>query len=47
MRLEVLSLRQILGVPVLAQWLTDPTRNHEVAGLIPAVAQRVKDLALP
>ena len=22
------------GVPVMAQWLTDPTRNHEVAGLI-------------
>ena len=22
----------LLGVPVVAQWLTNPTRNHEVAG---------------
>jgi len=37
----------MLGVPIMAHWLTNPTRNHEVADLIPGLAQCVKDLALP
>ena len=34
------------GVPVVAQWLTNPTRNQEVSGLIPGLAQWVKDPVL-
>ena len=35
------------GVPVVAQLLTNPTRNHEVASLVPGLAHWVKDPVLP
>ena len=31
----------------MAQWSTNPSRNQEVAGLIPGLAQRIKDPAFP
>ena len=36
-----------IRVPVETQWLTSLTRNHEVVGLILALAQWVEDLVLP
>uniref|UniRef100_A0A8D1X7E0 Uncharacterized protein n=1 Tax=Sus scrofa TaxID=9823 RepID=A0A8D1X7E0_PIG len=35
-----------VGVPVVAQWLTNLTRNHGVAGSVPGLAQWVNDLVL-
>ena len=43
---QVLRIPQ-WGVPVVAQWLTNPTRKDEVAGSIPALAQWVDHPALP
>ena len=38
---------EVVGVPVVAWWLTNLTRNREVAGSIPGLAYWVKDLVLP
>ena len=35
------------GVPFVAQRLTNLTRNHEVAGLIPGLTRWVKNPVLP
>ena len=40
-------LNEGLGVPLVAQWLTNPTRNHDVVGSIPGLAQWVEDPVLP
>ena len=41
------TLKGQIRVPVMAQWLTNPTRKHEVAGSVPALAHWVDDPALP
>ena len=35
------------GVLVMAQWLMNPTSNHEFSGLVPGLTQWVKDPVLP
>ena len=45
-KIWVPSKAMVPGVPVMAQWLTNPTRNHEVVGSIPGLACWVKDPAL-
>ena len=43
----LINKMSIWGVPIVAQWLTNLTRNHEVASSIPALAQWVNDPELP
>ena len=35
-----------IGVPLMAQWLSNPTGNLEVVGSIPGLAQWVEDPVL-
>ena len=46
--ISIIKAKRIFhGVPVVAQWLMNPTRNHEVVGSIRGLAQWVGNLALP
>ena len=39
--------KEVVGVPFMAQLLTNPTRIYEDVGLMPDLAQWVKDPVLP
>ena len=47
LKCEKFLKNKVVGVPIMAQWLINTTRKHDVAGSIPDLAQWVNNLALP
>ena len=46
-KVKAITRNKNIGVPVMAQWLANPTSIHEDKGLIPGLAQWIRDLVLP
>ena len=44
---SIMKIKYYIGVCIVAQWVKNPTSVHEDLGLIPGLAQWVKDLVLP
>ena len=44
---HILKKKNLLGVPIVVQWVKNPSRIYEDVGSIPNLAQWIKDPALP